>query len=48
MNRNCDLCMRDIALVDRKTIRGYWAYMCKACNYEYGMGPQTILANVKE
>jgi len=48
MVRNCDMCPEDIAIVDRKTTNGYWAYMCTSCNQIFGTGPATVLANISE
>ena len=46
--RKCDLCGNP-AEVDTKTIYGYWAYLCHACNQRYGIKAfQTKLANLSE
>lgn len=48
MNRNCDMCGKP-AMVDTKTIYGYWAFLCEECNERYGLKHwNTLLANVSE
>lgn len=37
------------AVVDTKTIYGYWAYLCEECNDRYGLKQwNTILADISE
>ena len=48
LTRQCDLCGNP-AEVDTKTIYGYWAYLCPACNERYGKKAfQTKLAKSSE
>lgn len=48
MTRACDMCGRP-AVVDAKTIYGYWAYLCPECNQMYGVKAfQTKLADLTE
>ena len=48
MNRCCDMCGKP-AVVDTKTIYGYWAYLCEEHNQMYGTKAfQTKLANLTE
>lgn len=48
MERKCDFCSNK-AEVDTKTIYGYWAYLCPACNSRYGTKAfQTKLADLTE
>lgn len=48
LTRKCDLC-NNPAEVDTKTIYGYWAYLCHACNQRYGTKAfQTKLVNLSE
>lgn len=48
MTRTCDLCGKP-AVVDAKTIYGYWAYLCPECNQRYGKKAfQTKLADLTE
>lgn len=48
MNRCCDMCGKP-AVVDTKTIYGYWAYLCEEHNQMYGVKAfQTRLANITE
>lgn len=34
----CDMCSEKKAIVDGKTIRGPWAYMCRDCFELWGIG----------
>lgn len=48
LTRKCDMCGKP-AVVDAKTIYGYWAYLCEDCNKMYGMKNwQTRLENLTE
>lgn len=48
LTRCCDLCGKP-AVVDAKTIYGYWAYLCPECNQRYGVKAfQTKLADLTE
>lgn len=48
LTRKCDMCNKP-AVVDTKTIYGYWAYLCEECNQRYGTKAfQTKLANLTE
>lgn len=48
LNRCCDMCGKP-AVVDTKTIYGYWAYLCDGCNQMYGRKAfQTKLADLTE
>lgn len=48
LTRKCDFCSNP-AEVDTKTIYGYWAYLCPACNKRYGIKAfQTKLADLSE
>lgn len=48
MDRNCDMCGKK-AVVDTKTIYGYWAYLCTDCNKLYGLKSwQTKLSGITE
>lgn len=48
MHRKCDMC-NSPAVVDTKTIYGYWAYLCEGCNNKYGIKRwNTPLAGLSE
>lgn len=48
LTRCCDMCSKP-AVVDTKTIYGYWAYLCEECNQRYGIKAfQTKLADLTE
>ena len=48
MHRKCDICYSP-AIVDTKTIHGYWAYLCEKCNNKYGLKQwNTPLAGLSE
>lgn len=48
MKRRCDMC-GNLAVVDTKTIYGYWAYLCEDCNDKYGLKQwNTLLAGLSE
>lgn len=48
LNRCCDMCSKP-AVVDTKTIYGYWAYLCEEHNQMYGRKAfQTKLADLTE
>lgn len=48
LTRKCDMCGNP-AVVDTKTIYGYWAYLCEECNQRYGRKAfQTRLADLNE
>lgn len=48
MDRCCDMCEKP-AVVDTKTIYGYWAYLCEECNNRYGLKQwNTLLAGLSE
>lgn len=48
MHRKCDMCGNP-AIVDTKTIYGYWAYLCEECNERYGLKQwNTLLAGLSE
>lgn len=48
MHRKCDMCGSP-AVVDTKTIYGYWAYLCENCNNRYGLKQwNTLLAGLSE
>lgn len=48
MHRKCDMCGSP-AVVDTKTIYGYWAYLCEGCNNRYGIKQwNTLLAGISE
>lgn len=34
----CDICKEKKAIIDGKTIYGPWAFMCKKCFFEVGVG----------
>lgn len=48
LNRCCDMCGKP-AVVDTKTIYGYWAYLCEEHNQMYGTKAfQTRLDSLSE
>lgn len=50
MERNCDICKQNgkntKAIVDRATTFRQWAYLCEVHNNMYGVGKETVLAEV--
>jgi hypothetical protein len=34
----CDICKKEVAMFDGKTISGPWAYMCEVCYARNGKG----------
>ena len=41
MENKCDFCGKSgkgETIIDGKTIRGYWAYMCLVCHKKLGVG----------
>ena len=52
MNPTCDICNKQPAKYDGKTIMGPWAYMCEECFKVYGeglgLGKGQVLKNDKK
>ena len=34
----CDICKKEKAIIDGKTVYGPWAFMCEKCFHEVGIG----------